>query len=258
MKRKRPAPRLDAAALADAFYDASDLAANARVAESRQLLHRMLAQPPTCDEIDGTATADETIPPPHILLSSCANLLSELCVDDMLDLKHAEHAEVQLTVHRARAVKHAEHALNLWPENSAAALTLAQLLREAGDLLPALDLYRDVAVRTVPVPSSGDGDKSSSYDWRREFIRVPHHHFCLPVALSNLAILLSQMGRHDEAEVAIGRLGCNARIDPAVWQCAHSDDEAAVSTTSKENAPARVYPRAIPKSRLAHLQSAFY
>jgi tetratricopeptide (TPR) repeat protein len=280
MKRKQSGQhRLDAAALTEAFFQASDFAEDGRAEASRELLHRVISCTPAQDEgyprkyaagaTTGTATMplpmaipmQARVPTPRIILSSMRNLLAEICVDDMLA------DPMQAAAHRQQAVGHAEVALELWPENSAAALTLAHLLRESGNLRRALALYKDVATRTVPFPSheeteeensDSDDEDGTPYDWRREFIYAPHHHNCLPVALSNLAVLLSQMGLHDEAEVAIGRIGCQARIAPNVWRCANNDDEgAATTTTTPKAAPARIYPRAIPKPLLACLQHAF-
>ena len=162
--------------------------------------------------------------------------------------------------HQKDAVAHAEAALAAWPQNSAAALTLAQLLRESGDLERALVLYRNVSRWDVPRPSRSafrDND-DSNYDWRREFIHVPHHHHCLPVALYNLAIILSQMGRHREASVPIGRMGYRARIAPNVWRSASQNSALpSLDEDTPASAPVHAYPQAIPGQILGRLQVAF-
>ena len=251
MKRKR-AP---AAELTEAYFESLDLAAAGHPAASRELLRRVLSPTPRAPGSGARERGGgDDIPPRHIILSTLHNQLAELCVDDMLS-EPSRSAE-----HQKDAVAHAEAALAAWPQNSAAALTLAQLLRESGDLERALVLYRNVSRWDVPRPSRSafrDND-DSNYDWRREFIHVPHHHHCLPVALYNLAIILSQMGRHREASVPIGRMGYRARIAPNVWRSASQNSALpSLDEDTPASAPVHAYPQAIPGQILGRLQVAF-
>ena len=262
MKRKRQPADTHASHtaedLADIFFTASDLAKVHDIYTCHDFLHSYL----NTTQSTPTAVAnddDGNYPPANISLSSMHNLLAELYVDEMLaDPLHS-------TKHRELAVHHSTAALQLWPNNSTAALTLAQLFRENGNLIQALKLYQSVSSRTVPHPEqsssndSKDEEDCGDYNWRREFIYAPHHMHCVPVAMCNLAVLLSQLGRHEEADVAIGRIGCTAKIAPEVWQCAHGDEHDSDSSVSVVESPsaASLYPRAIPSKHLQQLQNAF-
>jgi tetratricopeptide (TPR) repeat protein len=218
-KRKRQPTQTE---LLEAFYSASE-----NICDAKQLLLPFL-------HLQTNSSRDvASIPSSNVILSSMHNLIAEICVDQMLsDPKHA-------TDHRQEAIRHANNALQHWKHNSTAALTLAQLYRETGELTQALHLYQNVTNRTVPTPipqpeysDSEEEEEEEEYNWRNNFIYAPHHHHCLPVAAYNITILLSQLGKHQEAKEAILRLGCTARIAPNVWHCAYGETKINNSTPS--------------------------
>ena len=259
-KRKRQPTQTE---LLEAFYSASE-----NICDAKQLLLPFLHLQ------TNSSNDDATIPSSNVILSSMHNLIAEICVDQMLsDPTHA-------TDHRQEAIRHANNALQHWKNNSTAALTLAQLYRETGELTQALHLYQNVTNRTVPTPtpqpeySESDSDEEEEeYNWRNDFIYAPHHHHCLPVAAYNITILLSQLGKHQEAKEAILRLGCRARIAPNVWHCAYGETQINNSTSSSSpsiqiistknststssSPPVQVIPNAIPISLLNTLRTSF-
>ena len=171
MKRKR-AP---AAELTEAYFESLDLAAAGHPAASRELLRRVLSPTPRAPGSGARERGGgDEIPPRHIILSTLHNQLAELCADDML----SESVQVGRA---SRCCCARGGRSGCMATNSAAALTLAQLPGNQETLSVRLFCTGMCLVGTASPfsPAFRDND-DSNYDWRREFIHVPHHHHRLP------------------------------------------------------------------------------
>lgn len=128
-----------------------------------------------------------------------------------------------------RAVSHLNRALQLWPTNATAAMALAAIAREGGDVERALALNASVAEqplalflpapggvapRASDVDDSGDEDEGDDGGWQWEWVGQPHQH-ARGLATYMTCLLLEMLGRHPESMPWMRALGVTAvRLRP--------------------------------------------
>lgn len=196
------------------------------------------------------------LPPSAVLVSAAHNAVGELLLDRALAGRGGLRAP------RTEF----EAALRWWPENAAAATSLATMERDGGHFAAAVALFERIAALPLLPESTdgdGDGDGDSGYDgWVEDWVAQPRRA-CVPVANLMLALLRSQLGCHADALEPIQRFGFKHRISPKVWQAAHSRAPSAgagagagKSSLERDCCPVHLYKDVVPPGIGAILSEA--
>jgi tetratricopeptide (TPR) repeat protein len=195
----------------DVFFAAQDAASAGREDEADEL-YAFAAQAPS----DVDEPSDDG-PPASLVKSMAHNGRAELALDRALvagfPLKSCP-TEVDA------AIQSLQLALLAHSANSTALMNRALLARDVGDPELALQLWAQV----VSSDSRGSGGRDSGGDdseWREDWLLAPQRRSA-PLAITYRALLLSQLGRHEEALAPLRRLGYRWRLAPPVWDCART------------------------------------
>ena len=233
------------------FFAAQDAAAAGGSDEAECLWTQLLAA--DCDgDVDGTDGTDEMDEPPACVVRSMAyNGLAELALDRALasgfplrPCPQDQHA----------AEDRLRMALCECPANSTAAMSAALLAHDAGDAKGALALFAQAA-RAV----DSSGDPSAASGWREDWLLAPHRH-AAPLAVLYRALLLSQLGRHEEATPELQRLGFRWRLAGGVWECARTPrggHERTATPDESDGGTVRLYRDAVAPGMFHALTRAF-
>lgn len=233
----------------DVFFAAQDAAEAGRVAEAEALWTSLLE----CEDLlDGDAPDDE--PPSHVLRSLACNALGEQAVDRAL----AAGFPLRPCPSEQQAASECfDRALRECPSNATAAMSAALLARDTGSSARALQLWA-AAARALDDESGGVGEP-----WHEDWLRAAQRR-AAPLARLYRALLLSQLGRHDEATPELCRLGFRWRLSPSVWDAARSPPPAraalagaAEAEVESEAAPVRLYADAVDEGLYRALTRAF-
>ena len=197
-------------------------------------------------------------PPAGIVQSMALNGQAELALDRAL----ASGFPLQLD--GTNAIKELRHAttllqmsINACTENATALMNLAMLARDEGDASLALRYWSEVCART-------DDGGCDDDDWREDWLCEPRRR-STPLACLYRALLLSQLGRHDEASTDLRRLGYRWRLSPAVWDCARTQPlaldlqarSAASAASGASEDHARLYSHAVGEGVYSALRRTF-
>eukprot|EP00667_Euglena_gracilis_P009132 EG_transcript_9267 len=145
-----------------------------------------------------------------------------------------------------RAWRHLLGAISWWPGSHAALASLAGLYHNRGELEAALACYA-AATSPPPLPAGGPAP------WVDDWVLVP---YCtgLPFNTFLQALLLTILGRHDEARAPLQRLGMRKRLSPHLWSCLNRPPAA---ERPLAEAPVKFYPNALPEDLWRRLAEFF-
>ena len=179
-------------------------------------------------QITSTVATDD---PGRIVSSAAHNSLAELKIDEAMALGFPMTAHDDATVLEARRLL--RQALKLWPDNAQAAMSLALLERDCGHADRALELWTAVAALQDEDEDENDDDEDDDDDegneWAEAWILEPRRQ-CVPLAAMYAALLLSQLGRHEQAVPTLRRFGFTRALAPSVWACARRPPRQASAT----------------------------
>eukprot|EP01104_Vermistella_antarctica_P019421 TRINITY_DN7592_c0_g1_i1.p1 TRINITY_DN7592_c0_g1~~TRINITY_DN7592_c0_g1_i1.p1 ORF type:complete len:654 (+),score=81.10 TRINITY_DN7592_c0_g1_i1:163-2124(+) len=222
------------------------------------------------------------IAPACVLRSLALNRMAEVTLDDALRVVGGcsprmtqVHSSLSTTLF-ASAWNLFQRAVEAWPDNAAALVSMAQMARDFSAFDVALRLFERVSALPVPVRppclESGNGDDDDDEEeecscWVHTFV-LSSRQSCVPVAVYMSALLASTMGCHDAALLSMRRLAMQYRIDPCVWSFAHGrhlpssvhppTEESSVKQLIPDSATIKpvLYPGAVPPALCAVLTKA--
>ena len=180
-------------------------------------------------QITSTVATDD---PGRIVSSAAHNSLAELKIDEAMALGFPMTAHDDATVLEARRLL--RQALKLWPDNAQAAMSLALLERDCGHADRALELWTAVAALEADEDDDEDDDEEAN-EWAEAWILEPRRQ-CVPLAAMYAALLLSQLGRHEQAVPTLRRFGFTRALAPSVWACARTPPRQASATPASATA----------------------
>jgi hypothetical protein len=251
-------------ALGELFFSAQESASEG---EAQSLYQQLLAQPllgarvargvgelrvPLAHVLGGGQ-----LPPSAVVRSTALNNMGELELDHALAAMGATGTGggSSGTTGLAAAKELFGQALSCWPENAAAAVSLATMERDAGDFGAAVAWFQAVAcLPLTPEPTTGGEECDSS--WVEEWV-MGARRSCVGVASYMLSLLHSQLTHHDQALPHSRRFGFRYRIAPSVWAAAHAPPEQLnVGEPLAADCPVRLYENAVPPGLGKTLRSA--
>ena len=195
---------MDSEELESLFFKAQD-------SQDASLRARLFSQ------ITSTVPTDD---PGRIVSSAAHNCQAELKIDEAIALGFPMTAQDDATVLEAR--RRLRQALKLWPDNAQAAMSLALLERDCGHAERALELWTAVAALEAAAAAEEEGEEADEANaWAEAWIFEPRRQ-CVPLAAMHAALLLSQLGRHEEAAPTLHRFGFTRALAPSVWACART------------------------------------
>jgi len=106
-----------------------------------------------------------------------------------------------------------EKALSFWIDNSMAMLNVANLEREHGDILRAIDTYSKINDLSIYLTN-----ECGTIDWISDMVISPLKQ-SIEISMYMSAFLLHLQGRFSEARDLLKNFKCRYRIAPAVWSC---------------------------------------
>ena len=186
-------------------------------------------------------------PPLHVIRSMAQNGIAELALDRALSAGFPlQPAPDQC----AAASSHLRAALRAFPANATANMNAALLARDEGNAEAALEQWSQAA--------SSSPDDANADEWREDWLYEPRRR-CATLARLYRALLLSQLGRHDEATPELCALGFRWRLAPGVWDCARTPPNVARPLMLNDHAhdAVRMHADAVSKGTLMALQRAF-
>eukprot|EP00962_Isochrysis_galbana_P016214 scaffold4639_cov117-Isochrysis_galbana.AAC.1 len=146
-----------------------------------------------------------------------------------------------------------ERALAAMPHHCEAAMSLALIHRDCGDLTQTQRCWRAVSV-SQPVRAAGQSP--CQVEWA-EWLESSRRR-CVPLACLHLAIALSTQGEHRSATPLLRRFGFRIRLAPEVWAAAAAGPPPELSPPSAPPAaPLRLWADAVPPLLMRQLNTAF-
>ena len=245
------------------FFAGQDAAEAGRAEEADELFAIAAAQAPIPgddSDSDDHNTATGSMPPEPIVRSMALNGQAELMIDRAISGGFPLRSTSAIPPGAARLL---DQAIKLLPCNATALMNRAMLARDEGDAARAIECWAAAARGVTHNKALLD------QPWCEDWLCEPQRR-CAALACNYSALLLSQLGRHDEASKPLRRLGFKWRLAPVVWELASSaaSSQGAESSSLKLVDPkphdlegdalaVRLYQDAIPKGTLTALRRAF-
>jgi hypothetical protein len=193
--------------------------------------------------------ADTDLPPACEMLASSLNALGEAELDRATAAGFPFGAGGWAEARAAIGLF--ERSLAAMPHNCEAAMSLALIHRDSGELAQTSRCWRAVSA-SQPVRAAGEG--ACQVEWA-EWLEGSRRR-CVPLACLHLAIALSTQGDHSAATPLLRRFGFRIRLAPEVWAAAAAGPPPETSLPPPA-APLRLWADAVLPPLLRHLNAAF-
>ena len=251
---------MDDCSAADLFFAAQDAAE----AGQEQMADELYAA--VADADDDNEDKGGSHPPISVVKSMALNARAELALDRALASGFPMQPSSAAEDEQRAAIQLLQAAIRKCPENATALMNRALLARDLGDDETALQLWSKAAASPTPAAKKSGSKRdntegSESNDWREDWLLEPRRNIA-PLACMYRALLLSQIGAHEEATVELRRLGYRWRLSPAVWDCARTPPPPTPPTPLPSHPPppaepARLYRNAVSGGVRQALRRAF-